>query len=46
MDSTATTGPRIAGLGGVFSAVKDPQASRAWHRDTLGVGGPFGPQLH
>ncbi len=45
MDSTSTTGPRVTGLGGVFYVVKDPAASRAWYRKTLGIDGPYGPQL-
>ena len=41
----ATTQPRVTGLGGVFYVVKDPQATRAWYRDVLGVDGPYGPQF-
>lgn len=37
--------PRVTGLGGVFYVVKDPQATRAWYRDVLGVDGPYGPQF-
>ncbi|MEP3051048.1 MAG: VOC family protein [Erythrobacter sp.] len=37
--------PRITGLGGVFYVVKDPEATRAWYRDKLGVDGAYGPQL-
>jgi catechol 2,3-dioxygenase-like lactoylglutathione lyase family enzyme len=37
--------PRVTGLGGVFYVVKDPEASRAWYRDMLGIEGPYGPQL-
>lgn len=36
---------RITGLGGVFYAVKDPEATRRWYRETLGLEGPYGPQL-
>lgn len=36
---------RITGLGGVFYVVKDPEATRAWYRDKLGIDGPYGPQL-
>ncbi len=36
---------RITGLGGVFYQVKDPDASRAWYRDVLGIVGEFGPLL-
>ncbi|MEL6737825.1 MAG: VOC family protein [Pseudomonadota bacterium] len=41
----ASTTPRITGLGGVFYAVKDPEATRAWYRDNLGIDGTYGPQL-
>ena len=36
---------RITGLGGVFYVVKDPAATRAWYRETLGLDGEYGPQL-
>ena len=36
---------KITGLGGVFYVVKDPAATRAWYRDTLGLDGEYGPQL-
>lgn len=36
---------RVTGLGGVFYVVKDPDATRAWYRDKLGIDGPYGPQL-
>lgn len=39
------TGPRITGLGGVFYVVKDPAATRAWYRDSLGIDGEHGPML-
>ena len=38
-------GPRVTGLGGVFYVAGDPQATRAWYRDKLGVDGPYGPQF-
>ena len=38
-------GPRVTGLGGVFYVVKDPEATRAWYRDILGIDGTYGPQL-
>jgi catechol 2,3-dioxygenase-like lactoylglutathione lyase family enzyme len=41
----ASTQPRVTGLGGVFYVVKDPEATRAWYRDVLGVDGPYGPQF-
>ncbi|MBX7514725.1 VOC family protein [Qipengyuania sp. GH38] len=37
---------KITGLGGVFYVVKDPKATRAWYRDTLGIDGEYGPQLN
>ncbi|MDJ0978738.1 MAG: VOC family protein [Erythrobacter sp.] len=37
--------PRVTGLGGVFYVVKDPEATRAWYRETLGIDGTYGPQL-
>lgn len=40
-----TTGPRITGLGGVFYVASDPEATRAWYREKLGVDGEYGPQL-
>ncbi|MBI1404124.1 MAG: VOC family protein [Porphyrobacter sp.] len=45
MDNGSMTGPRVTGLGGVFYVVGDPEATRAWYRDILGIDGPFGPQL-
>ncbi|MFZ1741307.1 MAG: VOC family protein [Pontixanthobacter sp.] len=37
---------KITGLGGIFYVVKDPEATRAWYRDTLGIDGEYGPQLN
>ena len=37
---------KITGLGGVFYVVKDPEATRAWYRETLGIEGDYGPQLN
>lgn len=37
--------PRVTGLGGVFYVAPDPDATRAWYRDVLGVDGPYGPQF-
>ncbi|WP_284126066.1 VOC family protein [Parerythrobacter aestuarii] len=37
---------KVTGLGGVFYVVKDPEATRAWYRETLGVDGEYGPQLN
>ena len=36
---------KVTGLGGVFYVVKDPEATRAWYRDVLGVEGEYGPQF-
>jgi len=36
---------KVTGLGGVFYVVKDPEATRAWYRDKLGIDGTYGPQL-
>ncbi|MHA7819506.1 MAG: VOC family protein [Erythrobacter sp.] len=38
-------GPRVTGLGGVFYVAPDPEETRAWYRDVLGVDGPYGPQF-
>jgi catechol 2,3-dioxygenase-like lactoylglutathione lyase family enzyme len=32
----------ITGLGGVFYKVADPDATRAWYQDKLGMGGEWG----
>lgn len=45
MTGESTSAPRVTGLGGVFYVVKDPEATRAWYRDMLGIDGPYGPQL-
>ena len=36
---------RITGLGGIFHKVADPEATKAWYADVLGLGGDFGPVL-
>ena len=36
---------KVTGLGGIFYVVEDPEATRAWYRDTLGIDGPYGPQI-
>ena len=36
---------KITGLGGVFYVAEDPEATRAWYRDKLGIDGEYGPQL-
>lgn len=41
----ADTSPRVTGLGGVFYVAADPEATRAWYRDILGVDGTYGPQF-
>jgi len=37
--------PRITGLGGIFYVAEDPEATRAWYREKLGIDGEYGPQL-
>lgn len=37
---------KITGLGGVFYVVKDPEATRAWYREVLGIDGDYGPQMN
>lgn len=39
------TEPRVTGLGGVFYVAADPEATRAWYREKLGVDGEYGPQF-
>ena len=36
---------KVTGLGGVFYSVEDPEATRSWYREVLGIDGPYGPQL-
>ena len=36
---------KITGLGGVFYVATDPEATRAWYREKLGLDGDYGPQL-
>lgn len=33
---------RITGLGGIFYKVADPDKTRAWYQETLGIGGEWG----
>ena len=33
---------RVTGLGGVFYKVADPEKSRAWYQEILGIGGEWG----
>lgn len=33
---------KITGLGGIFYKVADPEATRAWYQEHLGVGGEWG----
>ena len=40
-----TDTPRVTGLGGIFYVVKDPEATRTWYREVLGIDGEYGPQL-
>ena len=36
---------RITGLGGVFYKVADPDKTRAWYQDNLGIGGEWGAMV-
>ena len=36
---------QITGRGAVFYMVEDPEATRAWYREKLGLDGEYGPQL-
>ena len=36
---------KITGLGGVFYVVANPEATRTWYREKLGLDGDYGPQL-
>jgi catechol 2,3-dioxygenase-like lactoylglutathione lyase family enzyme len=33
---------RVTGLGGIFYKVADPDRTRAWYQETLGIGGEWG----
>ena len=33
---------RITGLGGIFYKVEDPERTRAWYQENLGIGGEWG----
>ena len=44
-NNEAATGPRVTGLGGVFYVASDPEATRDWYREKLGVDGEYGPQF-
>jgi catechol 2,3-dioxygenase-like lactoylglutathione lyase family enzyme len=33
---------KVTGLGGIFYKVADPDRTRAWYQETLGVGGEWG----
>ena len=37
---------KITGLGGVFYVVADPEATRTWYREKLGIDCEYGPQLN
>ncbi|MEM6584950.1 MAG: VOC family protein [Pseudomonadota bacterium] len=43
--SSGASEPRVTGLGGVFYVAADPEATRAWYRDNLGIDGTYGPQF-
>jgi len=36
---------KVTGLGGVFYKVADPERTRAWYQETLGIGGEWGASL-
>jgi len=36
---------KVTGLGGVFYKVDDPERTRRWYQETLGVGGEYGAML-
>jgi len=36
---------KVTGLGGVFYVVRDPDLTRAWYRDILGLSGKYGPLM-
>ena len=33
---------KVTGLGGIFYKTADPEKSRAWYQETLGIGGEWG----
>jgi catechol 2,3-dioxygenase-like lactoylglutathione lyase family enzyme len=33
---------KVTGLGGIFYKVADPDSTRAWYQDNLGIGGEWG----
>ena len=33
---------RVTGLGGIFYKVADPEKTKAWYHETLGIGGEWG----
>jgi catechol 2,3-dioxygenase-like lactoylglutathione lyase family enzyme len=33
---------KVTGLGGIFYKVRDPEATRAWYKEVLGIGGDWG----
>ena len=33
---------RVTGLGGIFYKVPDPERTRAWYKENLGIGGEWG----
>ena len=37
---------KITGLGGIFYVVENPEATRTWYREKLGLDGDYGPQLN
>lgn len=37
---------KVTGLGGVFYVAKDPEATRKWYEEKLGLSGDYGPQMY
>ena len=37
LTTTANTGPRVTGIGGIFFKAKDPAALKAWYSKNLGI---------
>lgn len=36
---------KVTGLGGIFYKVADPERTRLWYQETLGIGGEWGAHL-
>lgn len=37
---------KITGLGGIFYVVDDPEQTRMWYKEKLGLDGEYGPQMY